>query len=160
MPQIADMPDAYTVRRSGRGTAEAIVSRSGAQWQVLYGFQPDVPYTAQWRASAFLPGDLDTAGAGRRAAELVDAYDSHVPGWHNLLAAAMRAGSAALAVVRLHRPEQPQPVDGAPEVLNGRALHWLCRAESFPGPLWLGCPTVQVIAGALGVVVPAHLVGR
>lgn len=142
MPQVADMPGAYTVRRPGDQAAAAIVTRDAAGWLVMYGYDPDavIPWQ-QWRASAVLPGRLSDAVAGRYALELADAYAVGVPQWHGLLAAAMTAGELPLAIARLHSPAN----------LGGR--HHDCAAEGGRC-YWLACPTVRVLAGGLGVTLP------
>lgn len=148
MPQIADMPGAYTVRRPGRDSAEAIIARGRAAWTVMYGFDPDAADpTAQWRADTELPWGLSDGEAGRYAVELAEAYDLGVSGWHELLAAAHRAGELALSIARLHHPVK---------VAAQSVTYAYCRAEDASGwsQHWFACSTVRVLAGALGQTLP------
>lgn len=140
--QVAGMPGAFAVRRAG--LSEAILHRSSTGgWYVMYGYDPDagdVGSVTQWRGTATLPGDLPDDLAVQACVELVDAYELGVPGWHQLIAAALDA-SPLMPLLSLHRPV-PQ-TDGTV----------VCAAEAVQLP-WDTCPTVRIIAGSLGVALP------
>lgn len=139
--QVAGMPGAFAVRRAGVSEAILHRSRTGG-WYVMYGFDAtagDVGSVEQWRGTATLPGDLPDDLAVQACVELVDAYELGVPGWHQLVAAALDA-SPLMPLLSLHRPV-PQTDTSV-----------VCAAEAVPLP-WAECPTVRIIAGSLGVAV-------
>lgn len=142
--QVADQPDSYTVRRTG--PVEAIVSRGRSGWLVMYGYvETDED---PWKASTHVPAELADVEAGAVALALAEAYDSGVPGWHELLAAAFSAGRPVLDLLRLHAPDT--------SIATGGSGMWAsCAAESalvdYEPPYWLGCETVKILAASLGV---------
>jgi hypothetical protein len=140
MPQIADMPGAYTVRRSGRDTAEAIVHQGNTgDWYVMYSPTPGEPAIAhQWRGSAVLPARLDQLAAGRAALELVDAAALGVPYWPEFLARALMAGEPVESIARLHAP------------VNCDDRYVGCAGDGSAYE-WHECPTVRLLAGSFGL---------
>lgn len=139
MPQIADMPGAYSVRRRGRQTAEAIVAQGNTgDWYVMYGYDAEGPLAHQWRGSAVLPARLDQLGAGAAALALVDAAALGVDDWPDFLARAMCAGEPIESLARLHAPRS---VDDT---------HVYCAGEPSVN-LWRECPTVRLLAGSFGL---------
>jgi len=145
--QVADMPDSYTVRRTG--PAEALIARDRRGWVVLYGFDPNVTdHPMQWRAASNLSGDLDHTGAAAYALELADAYALGVPGWVDMLLAAYGAGQPVLDLLRLHAPF-------AASGSAGPVLPATCTGEGDTGSLvWQECPTVRLLAATFGVRLP------
>jgi hypothetical protein len=146
--QIAGMPDAYSVRRTG--PAEALISRGGPRgWSVLYGFDPhESDYSRQWRGASHLPAGLDHVGAAAYALELADAYALGVPGWVDMLLAAYDTGQPVLDLLRLHAPF-------AASGSAGPVLPATCTGEGEAASLvWQECPTVRLLAGTFGVTLP------
>lgn len=139
MPQIADMPGAYSVRRTGRQTAEAIVAQGNTgDWYVMYGHDAQGPLAHQWRGSAVLPARLDQLGAGRAALALVDAAALDVAGWPDFLARAMCAGEPIESIARLH----------APVVIDATAVGCAGEESAY---VWTECPTVRLLAASFGL---------
>ncbi|MEV4122908.1 hypothetical protein [Micromonospora sp. NPDC049645] len=106
--QLADFPGVWRVRNAacvGSPTAEALMhpgaGAGGGVWQIDYWFDP---CTGAPQRHVTLPGHLDVDQAAARAVELVDAAALGVPGYDELLGAAMRVHDHLAELVRLHRP--------------------------------------------------------
>lgn len=147
MPQVADMPGAYTVRRPGSDFAEAIVHRSGGDWFVMYAHDPAAEPIGTWRGSATLPGRLDDAEAGIAALALVDAAALGVPHWADFLARSYMAGEPLVALAELHHPylelHHPYLAD-----MPSRAF---CAGDGDGRFSWGWCPTVRLLAASFGL---------
>jgi hypothetical protein len=141
MPQIADMPGAYTVRRAGRDTAEAIVHQGNTgDWYVMYAHDPGEPAIAhQWRGSAVLPARLDQLAAGRAALALVDAASLGVDDFADYLARAIMAGEPVTALARLHSP------------VNVDQGYADCGGDGPAALPWRECPTVRILGASFGL---------
>lgn len=139
---VAGQPDGYAVR-DGQNV-RALVARDRAGYTVLYGYDPAaVNPDRQWRRSVYLPVSVELWQAAVFARLIAAAYESRVPGWHQLLAAAFDAGPTIVRVAVLHAP------------VAGAAADAVAVCAGHPEgqrPSWAGCETVKVLAGSLGVV--------
>jgi len=135
--QIADLPDAYAVRRGG--PAEAIIHRmNGRDWLVMYGHVPDAAEGAeQWRGSAVLASQMTHEQAAAAAIELVDACAllDVAPSWPELLGRLIDTGPSVAAIGRLHAPDR----------------YGMCRGDDDTDPpSWVLCKTVRMLAASVG----------
>lgn len=146
--QVADMPDAYRVRR--QATADALMARSRGDWVILFGWAPGAGGHAVdgWTRQVVLGGSHGDREAAEIALALAAAYDNPVGVYADLMCAAVHASVPAL--VELLRLHAPFAATGA----EGPALPAVCTGESGPAPLWHECVTVKIIASSLGVELP------
>lgn len=150
--QVADFPDAYTVRSAGG--VRALLLRERNAWLLLYAHdeaaEPDD--AMQWREQALLPAVLTLAEAADVAVLIDGAYrdPNGMPVYARLLAAAYGTAMWRVLVdmVRLHRPASDagagrySPCSGGESDAAGETVYWL------------DCPTVLALASALDITLP------